>query len=134
MPTKRLLPVALLLVLGAAACGGPDKSGDPRAAAPFPAASSITIGLSETEVGQVLTDNEGRVLYAFTKDRDGASNCGDSCVAVWPALTATRVQPGSGSAAALIGRTQRGEGVTQVRYGTWPLYSYAGNLVRPTAP
>lgn len=76
-------------------------------------------------LGQILTDNDGRTLYLFTKDTKDASNCYDNCAAAWPPLlTAGAPVAGDGASASLLGTTMRKDGTTQVTYNGWPLYYY----------
>jgi predicted lipoprotein with Yx(FWY)xxD motif len=115
---------ALLLVL--AACGS-DGGQTPASDAP---AAKATVKVTDSELGPILVDESGRTLYAFTKDKNQSSNCGEACIAVWPALTtADTVKAGAGAKAELIGLTQSTEGQQQATYGQWPLYYYVGDMV-----
>ncbi|WP_404406727.1 hypothetical protein [Pelagibacterium halotolerans] len=38
----------------------------------------------ETDLGPVLADAEGMVLYTFRNDEEGVSNCYDQCAVNWP--------------------------------------------------
>ena len=66
---------ALLLVL--AACGS-DGGQAPVSSAP---AGIATVKVADTELGSILVDESGRTLYAFTKDKNQSSNCGEACIA-----------------------------------------------------
>jgi len=113
-----------LLVL--AACG----SDGGQTPASDPPAGTATVKVAESELGPLLLDGSGRTLYAFTKDKDQASNCGDACIAVWPALiTAKPAVAGDGAKAELIGQTTSTHGQQQATYGQWPLYYYVGDMV-----
>jgi predicted lipoprotein with Yx(FWY)xxD motif len=137
MLRKLLVPIVMLLLVGSAACTSSAKPAAPAAgpAAGAQATSSpgqprtTTIALANTDIGPVLADDEGRTLYAFTKDSNGDSACADSCIAVWPALTASQAVAGTGVDKALIRKTARTEGTNQVTYGEWPLYYYVGDAV-----
>ncbi|MFI7142469.1 hypothetical protein ACIBQ5_33630 [Streptomyces massasporeus] len=92
---------------------------------------AVTVTATDSAFGEILTDASGRTLYGFTKDKDGRSDCGSGCVAVWPALTtssATKV--GAGVREDLLRKTERAEGIHQVRYGEWPLYYFVGDTAR----
>src|SRR5690349_5917690 len=118
--TRPLLGVALLTV-SLAACGGGD--GDktnssapktaPAAEAPAGGAQEADVApgavkISQSSFGDILTDSEGRTLYAFTKDKDGESVCSGDCIATWPALTTkSGVKPGEGVDAKLLDTTKR---------------------------
>lgn len=79
------------------------------------------------ELGQYLTDSEGRALYLFLNDeRGGPSTCYDGCAENWPPFvvedTATA---GEGVAESLLGTTEREDGSLQATYYGWPLYYLA---------
>lgn len=38
----------------------------------------------DTDIGEVIADSEGMVLYTFTADAPGVSNCYDQCAVNWP--------------------------------------------------
>lgn len=38
----------------------------------------------ETDIGEVIADSEGFVLYTFRNDEEGVSNCYDQCATNWP--------------------------------------------------
>ena len=82
-------------------------------------------------LGPFLVDSSGMSLYLFEADTAGASTCFDDCMAAWPPLvTDGPAVAGTGVDQALLGTTERPDGLTQVTYGGWPLYYY----VEDTAP
>jgi predicted lipoprotein with Yx(FWY)xxD motif len=100
----------------------------PAAPAETGAPSGVTVEVSTTSLGPILTDQNGRTLYALTTDKGGTSSCGDDCINVWPALVSKApVEAGRGTTPTLFGTTERTEGATQATYGEWPLYYYAGD-------
>jgi predicted lipoprotein with Yx(FWY)xxD motif len=130
MSARKGFLTAALLTLALTACS---NSAQPPAEAPSstsPASVKLEVMLADSEFGRVLVDQSGKTLYAFTKDKDKASNCDEECIAVWPPLTtATDVTAGQGTDAGLLGRTQPADGQAQVTYGEWPLYYYVGDEV-----
>ena len=38
----------------------------------------------QTDIGEVIADAEGMVLYTFANDEAGVSNCYDQCAVNWP--------------------------------------------------
>ena len=124
------------VVLGAAllatvtACGSSQQPNHPAAApAAAPAIQGVQVQTAESSLGQILVDQNGRTLYAFTNDKGGASNCTGQCIATWPALVSRQpAQPGPGVNRLLLAETTRAEGTTQATYGAWPLYYYAGDI------
>lgn len=117
---------AAVLATGLTACSG-SGSEDSR---PQAAGTAAGTGLKVADVGfgPMLTDANGRALYAFAQDRDATSTCTGTCIATWPALTAPakgRTDTGPGVEASLLGTTDRSDGAAQVSYDKWPLYYYA---------
>jgi predicted lipoprotein with Yx(FWY)xxD motif len=83
---------------------------------------------SVPELGMVLVDSKGFVLYDFHKDKGTTSACYGECAAVWPPmLTEGEPQPSNGANAALLGTTERKDGTTQVTYNGHPLYTYVAD-------
>lgn len=124
-----LLTAAMLtLVLSACSNSAPPPA-DVTSANP-PAEMKLAVMMADSELGPILVDQSGRTLYAFTKDKDRASNCDEKCIAVWPPLTtATEVTASQGTDAGLLGRTAPTDGQAQATYGQWPLYYYVGDAV-----
>lgn len=137
-----LAPVLVVLLLGSA-CGD-DGDGDAAAdkattstAASGDAGSSTTepadvgpaeVGVSSTDLGEVLADDEGYTLYLFTPDGTGDSTCVDSCAEAWPPLvTAEGPLAAGGADQSLIGTIERADGGLQVTYGGHPLYTYGAD-------
>lgn len=122
---------ALLLAAGfalvASACGDDDSSTTQPAPAATTAAPTVppdaepTVQVAASELGDILTDADGRTLYLFIPDGQGPSVCNDGCAAAWPPLTGEPVA-GDGTDAALFGTAERADGTTQATYNGWPLY------------
>ncbi|GAA3776919.1 hypothetical protein ACFS5L_34465 [Streptomyces phyllanthi] len=86
------------------------------------------VKVAGSDLGDILVDQDGRTLYAFTKDKAGQSNCDADCIAVWPALTgSTKVAAGPGTSKALLASATNAGGAVQAVYGDWPLYYYVGD-------
>lgn len=103
---------------------GVDLSVTTTAPAPAP-----VVRLANTSLGTILTDSQGRTLYAFTKDPQfGASTCFDTCAASWPAAQITD-EPliGEGVDTKLIGAIMRKDGTKQLTVNGWPLYRFAAD-------
>jgi predicted lipoprotein with Yx(FWY)xxD motif len=89
--------------------------------------ASITIEVADhPQLGEILTDGDGRTLYLFTRDAEDQSNCSGQCAQTWPPLTTTgEPDAGTGADDSLLGTTTRDDGATQVTYNGHPLYYYA---------
>jgi predicted lipoprotein with Yx(FWY)xxD motif len=120
-----LILLSAALVAGVAACG---HAATPKAA-PARADQPVQVEVGQSSLGPILTDQNGRTLYAFVNDKGGTSSCTGECIATWPALASSRpVTAGRGADQALLSRTNRAEGTVQATYGAWPLYYYVGDV------
>jgi predicted lipoprotein with Yx(FWY)xxD motif len=144
MRIKPLIGLMALAAIGLAACGGSRTYTTPGAtAAPVPSSTSVSaassttppsasrdpasIALEETPLGKILVDAEGRTLYAFTNDIDGASTCTGGCAQAWPAAIvagASSTGPGITAPVSLIDAPTAGK---MLKAGKWPLYRFVGD-------
>jgi predicted lipoprotein with Yx(FWY)xxD motif len=119
---------AVALSLAAAGCGGEAEEAAPTQAETDSAVQQTQPALTvrSTRFGRILFDDGDRVLYAFTRDRQGGpSQCYDECATAWPVYFAEgSPQAGEGVEQSLIGTTTRRDGRLQVTYDGWPLYYY----------
>jgi predicted lipoprotein with Yx(FWY)xxD motif len=89
------------------------------------AKKTTELELRKSKFGKVLFAGNGRVLYLFTSDTPGTSNCSDACAAAWPPFIARgKLVGGEGVNRKLLGRTTRPDGRKQVTYKGHPLYFY----------
>ncbi len=88
-------------------------------------AAEPTVRISQDDY---LTDSEGRTLYLFAADSEGASNCNDFCANTFPPYTIEgNPVAGEGMAASRLGTLERENGETQVTYAGHPLYYYVAD-------
>ena len=127
-------------VLAAAACSssgsstsaqaGTSTSGPAQTAGASPSASgsaAVTITAGSSKFGTVITAG-GRAVYLFEKDKGTTSACYGACAAAWPPVLATGTPTaGTGLTGSLLGTAQRSDGTTQVTYGGFLLYYFAGD-------
>lgn len=129
---RRMIVVLCLAVLGAA-CGAEDPPATPDATSPEPTSpapteAGVIVDTTESDLGTILTDAEGRTLYVFLNDTEGESTCYDDCAQSWPALeTEGDAQAGAGTDASLLGTAERQDGALQVTYNEMPLYYFAND-------
>ncbi len=90
--------------------------------------ATAELQMASTDLGDIVTDEDGNTLYLFLPDAQGESVCYDQCEAAWPPLTG-EVAAGSGLEEALIGTSERTNGSVQVTYNGWPLYYFANDAV-----
>jgi predicted lipoprotein with Yx(FWY)xxD motif len=80
------------------------------------------------DLGMVLVDSKGFVLYDFHKDKGTTSACYGQCAEVWPPLlTEGGPKPSNGASASMLGTTKRKDGTIQVTYNGHPLYTYVAD-------
>jgi predicted lipoprotein with Yx(FWY)xxD motif len=150
------IPLLMGLVTAIAACG-PAASASPSVAAPSAASTSpsasatesatdepspteeatesptdtageATVGVAQSDLGEILVDGEGRTLYAFTPDEGGEPTCYDDCATNWPPLVVTGdITVGEGLDDGDFSTVERTDGAMQVKAGDWPLYSFAND-------
>ena len=79
-------------------------------------------------LGPVLVDQRGMTLYIYTPDDQGRSVCSGICLVQWPPLLLSgrgkRLITGKGVDRALLGVVRRADGLLQLTYNRWPLYTY----------
>jgi len=140
MHSKRIriaivLAVGLFAATGLIACGGDDDENSTTAAETTTENASTGGGGAQidvddnAELGEILVDGDGMTLYLFEKDTSpDASTCSGECAKAWPPML-TKGDPKAGSGVEVSGLTtfERDDGSTQVAYGDWPLYYYAGD-------
>jgi predicted lipoprotein with Yx(FWY)xxD motif len=130
---RRELMVAAALtacIVAVAACGGSSSgsaSSAPAGSGNAPKAAGVTVKVSTTKLGRILTDGSGRTLYLFEKDKGAASRCSGACASIWPPLAAATGVTGRGVSAADLGSIKRADGRPEATYAGHPLYTYAGD-------
>jgi predicted lipoprotein with Yx(FWY)xxD motif len=80
----------------------------------------------DTEVGPTLVDADGLTLYGFTQDSATTSACTGSCAENWPPVSGDATVS-SALDASLVSTITRDDGTTQLVFGDWPLYRFAGD-------
>jgi predicted lipoprotein with Yx(FWY)xxD motif len=125
--TRRLTVIAVAVAIAPATAIGVTQGAAATAQASEATMPSPTLKLRTTRFGNVLFAGNGRVVYAFTRDRrNGPSRCYGDCAAAWPVYFAKgTLKAGAGVKQSLIGTTRRRDGRLQVTYNGWPLYYYA---------
>jgi predicted lipoprotein with Yx(FWY)xxD motif len=136
MNTKSLFGLIGLAAIGLAACGSASQPGAGYGAAPqtpttiaAPAAptASSSVTLAHTALGTILADNQGRTLYALTKDTNGIPTCTDACARAWPPATITGAASPASDVAAPTTVVDAPGGGKMLKVGKWPLYRFAGD-------
>lgn len=114
---------------GAESAAGPStayvrQQAQVESTAPDPTKITVT---EAGELGEVLTDGEGRTLYRSTQDTADPprSNCEGDCANAWPPLLAEGSVTVAGVSQELVGTVSRSDGTEQVTVDGWPVYTYA---------
>lgn len=118
---KTLKTVVVIGVIGfiLIGCGDSSTDSDPP---------EFNIQTTSTQQhGEVLADAEGNVLYFFTPDVKGESNCEGECIESWPEFYVEEADPAEELDAANFGTISRPDGGNQTTYKGWPLYYFAGD-------
>ncbi|MCU1496416.1 MAG: hypothetical protein JWM47_369 [Acidimicrobiales bacterium] len=94
---------------------------------PAPGAGAVKV--AETSLGKVLVDGKGLTLYAFLPDQEsGLPTCKDACAKAWPPATVDGTpEVGEGIEPSLVTTVDGASGGTQLKAGTWPLYTFSGD-------
>jgi predicted lipoprotein with Yx(FWY)xxD motif len=87
--------------------------------------SDIVLTKTDPSLGQYLTDPAGRALYTYSSDSNGTSNCTGSCLATWPAYTATSSSANLPSGITTFTRSDNGR--LQYAYNGMPLYYFVSD-------
>jgi predicted lipoprotein with Yx(FWY)xxD motif len=110
----------------AAGCGGAGATAASSAPPKTASGQAATVGISNTGIGQILVNSQGRTLYLFKADQGTKTACTGACAGAWPPLLVTgKPTASSGVTASLLGTTTRPEGTTQLTYNGHPLYLFA---------
>lgn len=80
--------------------------------------------MSETDIGSVLTDEEGYTLYIFDRDEPGVSNCYEQCAINWPPFFAADDAQPEGAFTIV----QRTDGTQMWAHDGWPLYYWKDDV------
>jgi predicted lipoprotein with Yx(FWY)xxD motif len=114
-----------VLAAVAAGCGGGGATAASSAPPKTASGQAATVGISNTGIGQILVNSQGRTLYLFKADKGTKSACTGACAGAWPPLLAKgKPTLGTGVNASLISTAARPEGTTQLAYNGHPLYLF----------
>jgi predicted lipoprotein with Yx(FWY)xxD motif len=115
--TARLLVPAAMLVATLAAMVATSHASTSSARA--------QVKVSQTKLGRIIVNAQGRTLYMFAADKHGKSACYGTCATFWPPLlTSTTHIAATGLKASLLGTTKRTGGKLQITYNGHPLYLF----------
>ena len=122
-----LAVISVLLIAGCTQTQVPQPTPQPTT---LPATQQPdTVKTSDTTLGKILVDAQGKTLYYFANDvaASGASSCYGQCAVAWPIFSAGTVTVSSPLDPADFGSITRTDGSKQTTYYGWPLYYYKGD-------
>jgi predicted lipoprotein with Yx(FWY)xxD motif len=119
-----LLPVALIAAIGTGAA----MAATSATRSTTPAVKTV----DSAKFGTVLVNASGRTLYRYTVDSKGVNRCTSNatCAKYWPRLlvkAGATPAAGAGVKASLLGTIKATNGMRQVTYAGFPLYTFAGD-------
>ncbi len=129
------LSASALAVAALAAGAATGVAGATGSARPNPAVEIGTASLHQ--LGRVLVNGHGQVLYMFAPDQRSKVTCNAACQKIWPPDVAPRkgvAKAIGGARQSLIGSDRNPvDGRRIVTYNGWPLYKYVLDT-RPRVP
>ena len=95
-------------------------------------ASEATTGdasvlVADSDLGEILTDADGNVIYYFANDSDGTSTCEGDCFDQWPPVPAEGSPTAGDGVTAELGTTEATDGTTMLTVNGFPAYYFAGD-------
>jgi predicted lipoprotein with Yx(FWY)xxD motif len=131
------------LVLLLSACGGsssssssaagnsgstPKAAGQPSSAeSPLPSPGTTVLIVQHSNLGWVLAEANGDVVYTYGGDSKGGSpTCTGSCAAAWPAVTGVPMAGPADTLPGTLGTVAMANGAKQITYDGYPLYTLKG--------
>ncbi|MDF9276743.1 hypothetical protein P4U43_02950 [Arthrobacter sp. EH-1B-1] len=85
------------------------------------------LGVAETDLGEIVVDSEGMVVYYFTNDEanSGVSACEGGCLEAWPPVLSDSETPEVEGVTGEVGTIETPEGELQVTINGMPIYYFA---------
>jgi len=105
----------------------PTAAGQPSGAAGLPAKGSTVLIVEHSNLGWVLAEASGLVVYTYGGDSKGGSpTCTGSCAAIWPAVTGAPLPGPADTLPGQLGTVSMTNGAKQITYNGMPLYTFKG--------
>lgn len=127
--------IAAVLLL--AACGGDDDtstsgngSNDNTTVAESggdTGAAAALVKTSDSDLGKILTTDQGMTVYAFMNDKNGMPTCSGACADAWPPVTTDSAQLPEGLDSSVFSVVTASDGTYQLAAAKHPLYTFAND-------
>ena len=129
------------LVLLLTACGGSSsssssaagnptsspKAGQPSGVAGLPSPGTTVLIVQRSNLGWVLAEASGIVVYRYGDDTKGGSpTCTGTCATLWPAVTGLPQVSPVDTLPGQLGTVTMADGAKQITYNGYPLYTLKG--------
>ncbi len=119
--------LAMLLVACSASTGSSPSATAPPSSAPASAGGAATVVVSDSDLGDILTDADGNVVYYFANDEPGVSSCEGDCLSNWPPVPVDGEPTAGEGVSADLGTIDGNDGSTQLTVNGYPAYYFAGD-------
>ncbi|GAB3550052.1 hypothetical protein GCM10027404_16570 [Arthrobacter tumbae] len=85
------------------------------------------LGVAESELGEIVVDAEGMVVYYFTNDEpdSGVSACEGGCLEAWPPVLSDSETPEVEGVTGEVGTIETPDGDLQITINGMPIYYFA---------
>jgi len=119
-------PAAVLSVLALAGCGS-NGSSSTSGSSDVSGSTGMTVSVSDTSSGDVLTNSAGRTLYFSDQEKNKVLCDSGACEAIWTPLTVSSGDKPSapGKLAGQLTTVNRSDGSAQVALDGRPLYTFS---------
>jgi predicted lipoprotein with Yx(FWY)xxD motif len=105
----------------------PNAAGQPSGAAGLPAKGSTVLIVQHSNLGWVLAEANGLVVYTYGGDTKGGSpTCTGSCATIWGAVTGLPLASSADTLPGQLGTVSMSNGAKQITYNGMPLYTFKG--------
>ena len=120
---------AVLLITGCTQNAAPAQASQQVTQQLTAPASSDTVRVASSTLGNILVDAQGKTLYYFAADipGSGASTCSGSCAGIWPVFYSNTITVSPPLVASDFSSFVRADGTSQTAYRGWPLYYFQGD-------
>jgi predicted lipoprotein with Yx(FWY)xxD motif len=110
----------------------PANAGQPSGAT-VPSPGTTVLIVQHSNLGWVLAEASGYVVYTYAGDTKGGSpTCTGSCAEVWKAVTGLPMASTADTLPGTLGTVATASGAKQITYNGYPLYTLKGATIMST--
>jgi predicted lipoprotein with Yx(FWY)xxD motif len=105
----------------------PKAGAQPSGGTNVPSAGTTVLIVEHSNLGWVLAEANGMVVYTYGGDTKGGSpTCTGACEALWPAVTGSPAASPDVTLPGTLGTVSMSNGAKQITYNGYPLYTLKG--------